>query len=487
MDFGVVLTYISIVIAVYALSPEYLKLKLKLAWNPFFIIFFLTGILLFLFSFDSILYSSHIVNVKEHIERFFCINIKEDIYRLLLWLIQIGTILWIIWTWYFRQGNINRFNKIVKLLFNWKEYGKLFNLLDANINRLFKYSYKEEKLRKFIRQYDYRVNLFAFHNPPKKKNIINRFIGWFLIDLLKLDIDYSHSFLLDEILDYDIIEKIARSNEMLWFSFMKNFVKYEGFNELEQFSSKFLPIILSNPNSIVSYQMKEMQREWWNITKEYIKFLIDNSDKIKLEKNIDVTVSDIFKDETNKKLLNEPYSPGNDVYYKNAKIVWQILYLLQIYLKIDPDKLMLGNTLRYVCRELLDNTDRSWDKWVDNIEHNTGTAYLIHELFDVYEKLCVKRPEYIDNYFSSLMGYVLSDKKVDEELKQNLVNSSFYFICNRNEDNKNIKNEIKKVLKRFLANNRRLLPYFDLNMHDRITHYHDTGSKDIFAIIDWMK
>ena len=89
MELWTILTYISIIIAIYALSTQYLKIQWKLANILYKSLFFISMVLLFLLSFPSVQNFCFVTALKKVIENIVKTDIPQDIYFFILRFIQI--------------------------------------------------------------------------------------------------------------------------------------------------------------------------------------------------------------------------------------------------------------------------------------------------------------------------------------------------------------------------------------------------------------
>lgn len=153
MELGSILTYISIIIAIYAFSPEYLKIKWKLA-NMILKLFFLVSIvLLFILSFPSIQKSEFFMLYKNFIEDAISVDIHYDIYFLILWIVQLISLLIIINSKTLRRSNIQNFCELLNNLLIQRKWDILFLLLEKNMETIFYLENKNNRAKKMYDKY----------------------------------------------------------------------------------------------------------------------------------------------------------------------------------------------------------------------------------------------------------------------------------------------------------------------------------------------
>ena len=470
MDLSIILTYIWIIIAIYALSPEYLKIKRKLSNKIRKWLFGISIISIFLLSFPSILQSDFVISLRDFIENIIREDIPYDIYFLILRIIQFLSIWIIVNSKTLRNWNIKEFKNLLNNLIITQKRDILFMLLDKNLEKIFSLSNSKNRAKKLYEKYctetieisingEFVLKKEEWFFKKIKKNIYKKILPFF----------YKQTSILEKIMSDQISKKLWKNNENLWFKFMKKYIKFND-NWIREFSEKFLLEILLNRDSITYYQLKEVDYEKDKVENENIELIIKNSEKIWLEKNIDIVIHKLLFDEENKYLLNKYYSPSGQEYNtENKDIVNHIWRLIRLYKFIDKDKLWLSNIPIFLVKDLIEITDRDLFKWEHIYEYQTATYYLIISVLEIVEEISDETEwKYLDVYFT-MIGYLLSNKdwytiwenEISENFKKKIIRHCMYFFCNKK--NREAK---KEELKTQIKKNKDRKPYFGKDNKD---------------------
>lgn len=496
MELWTILTHISIIIAIYALSTQYLKIQWKLANILCKSFFLISMVLLFLLSFPSVQNFYFVTAFKKVIENIVKTDIPQDIYFFILRFIQIISLLVIINTKTLRNWNIKKFQKLLDSLIIEHKWDVLFILLETNIEKIFLLRSKRNRAWRLYEAYcteplQIIINWNIYSSTKKDFwKITWRFFKTSQAFLkIVLPLFYQENHILNDTMSDQLARKLWNSNEKLWLQFIEQYIKYDD-SWLQEFSKQFLIELLLNQNNVTYYQLKEVDYEKDTIENKNIGILLQNSEKLSLERILSIVIHKLIFNRKNKTLLNKYYSPSEWEYnIDNKDIVLHIWRLIRLYNFIDWKKLHLWNIPIFFIKDLIEITDWRLYNRTDILEYQTATYYLIIEIFEMIEKICNKTEwKYLDIYFM-MIGYCLWNYNwyslwssiVPENFKKNIIKHCMYFFC----DMKN--REIKKEsLTNILLANRWRKCYFDTRNEkiDRIWHDIWTRNADIFEIID---
>ena len=496
MELWTILTYISIIIAIYALSTQYLKIQWKLANILRKSLFFISMVLLRLLSFPSVQNFCFVKALKKVIENIVKTDIPQDIYFFVLRFIQIISLLVIINTKTLRNWNIKKFQKLLDSLIIEHKWDILFILLEKNIEKIFLLRNKRNRAWRLHQKYctetlQIKIN-WDMPFPTEKEcwKITWRFSKKSQAFLkIVLPLFYQDNHILNDTMSDQLARKLWNSNEKLWLQFIEQYIKYND-SWLQEFSKQFLIELLLNQNNVTYYQLKEVDYEKDTIENKNMGILLQNSEKLSLESILSIVIHKLIFNRENKTLLNKYYSPSEWEYnIDNKDIVLHIWRLIRLYNFIDWKKLHLWNIPIFFIKDLIEITDWTLYDKTDILEYQTATYYLIIEIFEMIEKICNKTEwKYLDIYFM-MIGYCLWNYNwyslwssiVPENFKKNIIKHCMYFFCDM--QNREIK---KESLTNILLANRSRKCYFDKRNEkiDRIWHDIWTRNADIFKIID---
>lgn len=487
MNFSDILTYTWLLIAWYALSPEHIKLRLKLASNFIKILFYLSLLWLYILSFKSNLILLVNSPAKELLLEYWFYNAWNDHVFFILMTIHF-VLLILLW----KSGKLTKakqrsFFNLVSDLFNTSNFIVLNSLLDKNLKELFKLKYKNSLKDSLLGKYDEDKNFLIKISDDWKceKQVIKvwgnstgfkfRFINYILFRVFRLR--YSKNKYINNIFELLLTDKfisyLSKNNELFWFKIMSEFLESDFKNhywiiatlqDLEKFAEIFVAQVLTIENSIISHQIakvnEDTESDW-----EYFRLLMDNSDKIKLENCIDKALLTLFSNESIKNSLNEEYS---QYWSSNRNVVRNIWNIMLLFTHIDKDKLFLSNYFIFILRDLRKITDFKSERWIESeLEFPSWSSYLMYELFNICEKINDDNNwEYLVLYFSILADF-LNDCRVPDFFKKHQISSFYYFIFNWKDDYKVLK---LIQFKKFIQDHDTLGAYFKWDAHTRTTH-----------------
>ena len=496
MELWTILTYISIIIAIYALSTQYLKIQWKLANILYKSLFFISMVLLFLLSFPSVQNFCFVTALKKVIENIVKTDIPQDIYFFILRFIQIISLLVIINTKTLRNWNIKKFQKLLDSLIIEHKWDILFILLEKNIKKIFLLRNKRNRAWRLHQKYcteplQIIINWNTYSSTKKDFWKITWRVFKKSQAFLKivLPLFYQDNHILNDTMSDQLARKLWNSNEKLWLQFIEQYIKYND-SWLQEFSKQFLIELLLNQNNVTYYQLKEVDYEKDTIENKNMGILLQNSEKLSLESILSIVIHKLIFNRENKTLLNKYYSPSEWEYnIDNKDIVLHIWRLIRLYNFIDWKKLHLWNIPIFFIKDLIEITDWTLYDRTDILEYQTATYYLIIEIFEMIEKICNKTEwKYLDIYFM-MIGYCLWNYDwyslwssiIPENFKKNIIKHCMYFFCDM--QNREIK---KESLTNILLANRSRKCYFDKRNEkiDRIWHDIWARNADIFKIID---
>jgi len=388
-------------------------------------------------------------------------------------------------------------------LINNRNHIELFRMIEKNFGKLIKIRYKKTLLDKVLSKFD-ESNILVFiindeilnkggklgrlqKIKQKIKQKINHIIGYILFDVLKLkykENKYAQR-TIELIIDKKTAMIIAEQNEMLWFKIIESFLKckyknkygvLESENDLRYFCENFIINILTNADSLLSYEIrKEIPYSSKEIEEYNLKTLLKNSNIVWLEMCIDKAISNLLQEEYIKKALNEEYYESD--YVRNRKIVLHIANLIDLFWRIDKEILVMSNTFIFLLKDFIQATDFKLESWNMIREWNSWTGYLIWHLFNICETINEETNfKYISIYYT-MLKMLLENDFVIEWFKEKIVRSYFYFLFHWTEeqikikfDNNWIESFPEKSLKGLLSHSPSFGKYFKLDVHDKITH-----------------
>lgn len=501
MDISTLITYIALLIAIYTLSPEYMKLKISLSnfWAK--CLFFLTFLIIYLLWFTSIKIFFIDIWLIWYLSKYLYYDIWWNYYQFILISVHFFSLYLILNSGKLSLWNQQKFYSLFSNLYNNSNFPVMYSILEKNLDELFYKKYKLFWNDKILFKYDDKKNfLIKFYWDwdnniiwnKKVNTFINKWISFLFFKILKLE--YINKEYLTNIIELILTEKfiteLAINNELLWLKIIKKFLKYNynnyywvssTFDDLERFSEMFLIRNFGNKHSIIYHEIRRNVIYEWkekNIDGDYFKLLLDNSENIKLEKIVDMLLIDILNNKKNIKLLNENYS--SDI-SKNSEIVFKIWCFLRIFQFIDIKKLDIWNIFIFILRDLIMNfkinlleDKNSFIKWY---------WYLINEFFDIFEEIIEKTEEKewdILIYFI-MINDILESDNLWPYFKEKIVESFYYYIFNKTTHQVLRFNQFKK----FIDKNKWLKDHFSRkDEHQRITFI--WKNNEIFNYIDQL-
>lgn len=487
MEFWDILTYISVLIAVRALLPDYQKLKLWLASILRKILFWISITIIILLSFHIFSwYYNTIANLlikldflKPIFNFIFWSNLKTWVLSMLR-IIQFSSILYI-----YKTAKLNKYNKIlfkelIDNLYNNKQYTILVKIINENIDNIIIFTEKQKKIKEFFSRFEWKFIIESNANWVYKINTNKRKryqkIIFPIIQIFKVFFPQEGNltwYLSNKV----IIKEIFHNEENLGYRIIKWSEHLLDEQDIKIFIREFLKEALKDKNSRISQSLSWLDYEPIETNNELIILLQKVGWKISYGKIIDEIIHDIISSKKNIELLNISYDPSSSEYHNiNKDIVSHIWRLIRSY-RLIWKKLDLWNMPMFLVKDFIEITD--WKNYEGHYsEYTTATYYLMSEYFDEIEYLCDNiNINYLWVYFWMLWNILKSDKVIDK-VKESIISWVYYFLCNNTH-----KKEKKEALKKFFTMYwDSIKKYFKLNAHDRITHYLDTTNKDIYDI-----
>ena len=228
MELWTILTYISIIIAIYALSTQYLKIQWKLANILWKSLFFISMVLLFLLSFPSVQNFCFVTAFKKFIENMVKTDIPQDIYFFILRFIQIISLLVIINTKTLRNWNTKKFQMLLDSLIIEHKWDILFILLEKNIEKIFLLRNKRNRAWRLHQKYctetlQIKINWdMPFSTEKECWKITWRFLKKSQVFLkIVLPMFYQDNHILNDTMSDQLARKLWNSNEKLWLQFIE--------------------------------------------------------------------------------------------------------------------------------------------------------------------------------------------------------------------------------------------------------------------------
>lgn len=488
MAFWDILTYIWILIAIWTLLPEYQKLKLWLANFFWKTLFWLSIVLIIILSFeifswyynDIEKYLIQLSPIKWFFMTIFWGNVKTGVFSTLR-IIQFLSLFSIYRTSKLSQYNKKSFKKLIDKLYDSRQYEILVKIINENIGKILLFTKIQKKIDNFFAKFK---GKFIFKEKEDWGFYVdtNR-LKWYkkivfpIIRSLKVFLPKYES-LTGYLPNKYIINEIFIKEENLWYKIIKSSKHLMEDQDIKKFVRDFLKVSLKNIDSRLSQSLWGLDFEPIEMKNELLLLLQKIWKKLDYAKIIDEVIHNIINEEQNKKLINLRYSPWGGEYNElNNNIITHIWHLIRSY-RLIWTELDLWSMPMHLIKDLIEVTDRS--KYQDNCyEYTTGTYYLITEYFDEISYLCDHADtRYLGSYFA-MIAEMLSSEIVILEVKKSIISWIYWFLCNHKN-----KEEKKKYLKDFFEydtdNKYKIL--FQLDAHDRITHYLDSANIDIYEI-----
>lgn len=487
MGFADILTYISILIAIRALLPDYQKLKLWLASIFRKFLFWISISLIILLSFH--IFSWYYSNIETLLIK---LEFLKPIFKFIFWndlktwifsilrITQLSSILFIYKTAKLNSHNKTLFKKLIDNLYNNKQYNTLIKIINENIDNIIYFTRKQKKIKDFFSKFEWKF--LIEYNEDSTYTVNTNKKKWYQKIFFPIIQSFKVFLLQEESLTWylpnkAIINEIFHNEENLWYKIIQLSEDLLDQQDIKKFIREFLKEALKDKNSRLSQCLWWLDYEPIEINNELLILLQKIGKKIDYGKIIDEIIHNIIKEEKNKELLNREYSPSWNEYYDiNRHITSHIWHLIRSY-KLIWSELDLWNMPRALILDIIEITDRS--KYQDNYyEYTTATYYLISEYFNEIEYLCDNiDTRYLWVYLAMIQALLESELVIDN-VKSSIIHGVYYFLCNWK--NKNIK---KTALTNFFSSyGNDIKKYFQLDWHDKITYYLDSTNKDIYNI-----
>jgi len=357
MEFSDILAVLGLLLAVYGLADDYIRIKLKLIPLPLWILFWFTIGILFIFSFNEI--KTYFVSDYKFILLFFkyeATTFWDFKYPILISLNMISIFIGIKYFTSLRRGNENKFLSILHTLAKEEEYALLNKLSNNNIVKILELKNKITFKEKYLDNREI-VQLKIL----KTSNKINIFFSeWMKKPLYKVLSYFSyHKNTINEIYNFIELEPNIKNNELIGFEKLKILIEQKSF-DIEEYSKKFLIPVFKNHNSYITRQLLQ------NSLNEIKTYILKNSDKIQLNFIIGMAIKEILEESELIIELEKEYDG------KNSKIL-HIEKLLFVWTKNNSS---MSSTVNLIEQELLKYSEL--DK-----NSETNAFYLLKKLFDV--------------------------------------------------------------------------------------------------------
>lgn len=434
-----ILTYLSVLLAVYSLSSDRILLQWKLSTRFWKLLFWLSLLLLFLYVFPSIRLLIIGLGIKNLLTDFFRYDKWWNHIAFLLVWFHVLSILNIILYGRLREWNKKYFLESIETLINKNDFGWLYNLVSQNLHQVFRLKDKKSIKQTMLNYFDSSLIVYIddIHQFGSKENIFQKVGNKILYKILKINNTHTNKadIILSLILQERIVIDMANNNELLWLSILKKLLSSKDIPLLKKFSETFLVRTLSRPYGILSQQIhNNLEYENMPINQSYVKLLIDNREIIDFAYIIDKTINNILQNTKNIELLNQKFEPWDySKYRENHNIVEHVYFMIKLLEKIPFDaktSTIIHNACYYIQKDIIgviklankiSDTDDEYEKI------NTWATYLLNQLFDTQQEIINDDEYLLGRYFSNLQS-LLNNEDIPRYLKAEQVKSFYYYL-----------------------------------------------------------